>query len=136
MVDHLRECRILSPETVPPIAARNNQTVTFDTSSNLGTTHFGSDDIPSEYDAKFENIEHNIIALRSALNEEIRQRHQLINSVGEVRKQNVETEKWSAGINQFRDKVEKHIDIERSEREAAVQGCHDEINRIERQYQV
>lgn len=131
MEDHLKECRILSPETVP------NESSLYE-ASGRGTheyvTRFSVDD--TEIDAKLLDIEQNIIALRGVLNEEIRQRHRLITDVGDIRKANVASEKWSMQVNEFVERVDKRLNDETSARMADVRGCHDEIKCIERQYQV
>lgn len=133
MDDHLRECRILSPENVPP-SNYDNIAQTNGRSPDEGVTHFYPNE--SEFESKLLDIEDNIVALRNALNEEIRQRHRLITDVGEVRKQNVATDEWSSKINDILDGLKCCLNDESKTRENAIGNCRDEIERIESQYQV
>lgn len=136
MDDHLRECRILSPETISS-ACDDGAVSSLEMNGKRcaeSITRFGAND--TEIESKLLDIEQNIIALRNALNEEIRQRHRLITDVGEIRKQNLVSDEWAAEVSQFMERVKEKIDDEATARVSDVKSCHDEINRIERQYQV
>lgn len=128
----MRECIVTSPDFIQYKAAQ-----TIDTSEkppDEAVTHFYPDD--ADVESKLLDIEQNIIALRNALNEEIKQRHRLITDVGEVRKQNLTAER---GINQLSiliEELKKCFGEETTTRETEIKGCQNEIERIERGYQV
>lgn len=132
MGDHLRECRVTSPDDMlysAPLSIDTNGKP-----SDEAVTHFYPDD--ADVESKLLDIEQNIIALRCALNEEIKQRHRLITDVGDVRKQNLSSEQNFIKLNELVEELKTCCSEETSARGTDIKGCRDEIDRIEREYQV
>lgn len=117
MIEHLQEC----PKT---------------STNQLTNKIMKNDDTRQQSFDKIFLFEQNLITLRSALNEEIRQRHRMITDVGDVRRQSQNTdiciEKMSGILN-----VLKNCLAEETERRALeIQSCKEEIDRLDYQYQV
>lgn len=130
MEDHLKVCRVGSPDVYDNL---NASITTNGTLPNEGVTHF-SDNTAEK--SKWIDVDQNINALRSALHEEIKQRHRLISDVGDIRRQNIMSDEWVQKINDVLDELKKCLGDETKNRETEVKHCRDEIDRVERQYEV
>ncbi|XP_055845788.1 TNF receptor-associated factor 5 [Episyrphus balteatus] len=102
MRSHLRDCPKLNMRTL--------------TSNGLDGT----------MESRIEMLEQDISALRSVLNEEIRQRLHLITDVGSLRKQNQVSDEWNQETDQIMGRLQKLINQESELRIAAIEECqHD-----------
>lgn len=85
---------------------------------------------------RFSMMEENVIALRTVLNEEIRQRHRLISDVGGLRKQNKCTEEWINQVGDVLTVLKKCLNDETETRLNEMKNCKEDIERLAYQYKV
>lgn len=87
-------------------------------------------------DDRFSVMEQNVVALRTVLNEEIRQRHRLISDVGDLRKQNQSTEEWITRVGDVLTVLKKCLNDETEMRITEMKNCKEDIERLMYQYKV
>lgn len=90
----------------------------------------------TDNDDRFSTMEENVTALRTVLNEEIRQRHRLISDVGELRKQNRNTEEWITKVGDVLSVLKKYMKDETEMRSSEFKNCKEDIDRLTYQYKV
>lgn len=90
----------------------------------------------TDNDDRFSTMEENVTALRTVLNEEIRQRHRLISDVGELRKQNRNTEEWITKVGDVLSVLKKYMKDETEMRSSEFKNCKEDIDRLAYQYKV
>ncbi|XP_055913416.1 TNF receptor-associated factor 3 [Eupeodes corollae] len=78
-------------------------------------------------ESRIEMLEQDISALRSVLNEEIRQRLHLITDVGSLRKQNQVSDEWNQETDQIMTQLQKLINQESELRVNAIEECHNDF---------
>lgn len=115
MIEHLGEC----PKRPPRQTA--NKMKNDDTYQNVD---------------KFVLLEQNLITLRSALNEEIRQRHRIISDVGDVRRHSQNTDICIEKMGEILSVLKKCLAEETERRALEIRGCKEEVDRLDYQYQV
>lgn len=81
-------------------------------------------------------LEQDINAVRSALNEEARQRHRLIIDVGTLRKRNVIADEWTSKVGEVLTAFKKCLNEETESRCIDINQTKVEIGRLVLQYQV
>lgn len=81
-------------------------------------------------------LEQNIGALRSALHEEIRQRHRLIGDIGELRRQNQHFDNWIEQIDTVHRNLTKSLSDEKSNRISDTDRIQKNLEQLEYQYTV
>lgn len=91
---------------------------------------------PKDNNDKFSVMEENVVALRTVLNEEIRQRHRLISDVGGLRKQNQCTEEWITQVKDVLTVLKKCLNDETEIRLVEIKNCKEDIERLAYQYKV
>lgn len=111
IADHLRECARVGDKSVPKVC-----------------TH------PTDDDDRFSIMEENVTALRTVLNEEIRQRHRLISDVGVLRKQNQNTDDWITKVGDVLTVLKKCLNDETETRSIEIKNCTEDIERLMYQY--
>lgn len=90
----------------------------------------------NDFDKRCFILEQNVNALRSALQEEIRQRHRLITDVGELRKQHKATENWQKKIGDILSTLKQCLNDETESRCIDVKNCKEDIDNLIYQFQV
>lgn len=90
----------------------------------------------NDFDKRCFILEQNVNALRSALQEEIRQRHRLITDVGELRKQHKVTETWLQKIGDILSTLKRCLNDETESRCIDVRNCKQDIDQLVYQFQV
>lgn len=88
------------------------------------------------YENDYFILEQSIVSLRSALHEEIRQRHRLIADIGDMRRQNQHSDTW---IQRFDDEMiamKNSIGNESESRCIDVENCQKTIEQLTYQYKV
>lgn len=90
----------------------------------------------NDFDKRCFILEQNVNALRSALQEEIRQRHRLITDVGELRKQQKATETWLQKIGDILTTLKRCLNDETESRCIDVRNCKKDIDQLVYQFQV
>lgn len=91
---------------------------------------------PTNNDDRFPIVEQNVTALRTILNEEIRQRHRLISDIGELRKQNQDTKEWITRVGDVLTVLKNSVNVETEMRSVEVKNCKEDIERLAYQYKV
>lgn len=89
----------------------------------------------TSYDSLLE-LEQNVNTLRSALHEEIRQRHRLIADIGEIRKQNQHFDSWTEQIEAIHRKLTKSLQDEKNNRTLEIENVRISIDQLSYQYKV
>lgn len=87
-------------------------------------------------DERLMQLEQDINIVRSALNEEARQRHRLIIDVGTLRKRNVIADEWTLKVGEVLTALKKCVNEETESRCIDVQQAKVDIGRLVLQYQV
>lgn len=113
IADHLRECGKVGDKSVTKTSARS-----------------------TDNDDRFVVMEENVVALRTVLNEEIRQRHRLISDVGDLRKKNQNTEEWITRVGDVLTVLKKCLNDETEMRTTEIKNCKEDIERLMYQYKV
>lgn len=81
-------------------------------------------------------LETNITAVRSALNEETRQRYRLIEDVGALRKRNIVSDQWTSKVGEVLTALKKCLNEETASRCVDLQKTNLEVTTLFNQYQV
>lgn len=85
---------------------------------------------------RLHQLEDDITFVRSALNEETRQRHKLIVDVGNLRQRNAVEDEWTLKVGDVLASFKKCLGEETENRGIDVQQVRVDIGRLELQYQV
>lgn len=88
----------------------------------------------TENDNRFAELDQNVSALRTVLNEEIRQRHRLISDVGALRKQNQSTDDWIAKVTDVLAAIKRSANAETEAQQIQLKGCKEDIEQLAYQY--
>ncbi|XP_055371368.1 TNF receptor-associated factor 5 [Condylostylus longicornis] len=113
MRNHLREC--------PKVIKRNSST-NISTNENQNET--------TEFINRISVLEQDINALRSVLNEEIKQRLHLITDVGSLRKHNQISDEWTQKVGDVLFNMKRCINEEASFRTSEINRLNDEISKL------
>lgn len=81
-------------------------------------------------------LEQDVVSLRSALNEETRQRHRLIVDLGGIRKHNQNADEWTNKVGDVLAALKKCLNEETESRCIDMQQCKNDIGQLLFQYQV
>lgn len=81
-------------------------------------------------------LEQDVVALRSAINEETRQRHRLIVDLGGIRKHNQIADEWTNKVGDVLAALKKCLNEETESRCIDMQQCKNDIGQLVFQYQV
>lgn len=129
--EHLNRIeRVPAIPAITPLLSANDQSVLV---SQLRTTQREAVNSLSE---RLLLLETNITALRSALNEETRQRYRLIEDVGSLRKRNVVSDQWTTKVGEVLTALKKCLNEETASRCVDLQKTNLEVTALLGQYQV
>lgn len=100
--------------------------------------HKFASDAKQESDYRTEDfvLEQSIVTLRSALHEEIRQRHRLISDIGELRRGNQRIDTWIQRFDDSLNALKKSLHNEAESRCIDVENCQKSVEQLTYQYKV